>query len=73
MEEIAKRSLLLEYSKPDGKDDDADIAAPAAAVHADQHFVIDIDSFGCSRYRTDTGFIVHAVSVLVLRWVMRLK
>jgi len=46
---------LLEYSKSEGKDDDADIAAPAAAVHADQHFAIDIDSFGSSRYRIDIG------------------
>ncbi len=61
---------LLEYSKPEGKNDDADIAAPAAAVHAHQHFAIDIDSFGC---RIGIGVIVHAVSVLVLRWVMRLK
>ena len=57
---------MLKYSKPEGKDDDADIAAPAVAVHANQHFDIDIDSFGCSRYKIDIGVIVHAVSVLVL-------
>lgn len=49
------------------------MAASAAAEHADQQFAVDIDRFGCRRYRIDMGFMVHAVSVLVLRWVTRLQ